>query len=88
MYVRPAFRRLGIGRSLALVAIETARHTGYQLMRLDTLPEMTDAITLYRSLGSGNAFHGVEIILIVSHRRLEYIAFERVDTPVWISTHL
>ena len=51
MYVRPAFRRLGIGKVLASEAIKTARHSGYRLMRLDTLPGMTQAITLYRSLG-------------------------------------
>ncbi len=51
LFVRPAFRKQGVGRLLAERLIEEARQIGYGTMRLDTLGSMRAARALYESLG-------------------------------------
>jgi putative acetyltransferase len=51
LYIRAQWRTGGWGRQLAQAAIAEARQIGYSRIRLDTLPTMTEAIGLYRSLG-------------------------------------
>lgn len=51
IYVPPRFRRKGIGRALALSAVEEARQLGYKQIVLDTLPFMREAESLFLSLG-------------------------------------
>jgi putative acetyltransferase len=51
LFVRPAFRRHGLGRKLAEKSVTAAGAIGYSLMRLDTLPRIKEALHLYESMG-------------------------------------
>ena len=51
LYVRPAFRGLGLGRQLAEAILDAARVSGYDHVLLDTLDDMEAARTLYEELG-------------------------------------
>jgi putative acetyltransferase len=51
LFVRPEFQGQRIGRLLAEAIIGEARRLGYICMRLDTVPVMERARTLYSSLG-------------------------------------
>lgn len=51
LYVRPAFRRFGLGRLMAQALLDEARRAGYSVTLLDTLDDMEAARGLYTSLG-------------------------------------
>ena len=51
LYIRPKYRRKNVGRDLSNAIIHKSKEIGYKYMRLDTLPFMKEAITLYLSLG-------------------------------------
>jgi ribosomal protein S18 acetylase RimI-like enzyme len=51
LYVRPAFRGLGLGRQMAEAMLDMARGAGYACVLLDTLDDMESARTLYEDLG-------------------------------------
>jgi putative acetyltransferase len=51
LYVRPANRGKGIGRLLAESILERARNLGHKRVRLETLPSMREAISMYKTMG-------------------------------------
>ena len=51
LYVRNAFRRVGLGRVLAQALLDRATQAGYSVMLLDTLDDMEAAREMYASLG-------------------------------------
>lgn len=51
LYVSPDGRGLGIGKKLIEAIVREASRIGYREMRLDTLPSMAEAISLYRKAG-------------------------------------
>jgi putative acetyltransferase len=51
LYVRPAFRRFGLGRLLAQALMDRGLQAGYSTLLLDTLDDMEAARGLYASLG-------------------------------------
>jgi ribosomal protein S18 acetylase RimI-like enzyme len=51
LYVRLAFRGMGVGRTLAAAVLAEAKAIGYRAVRLDTLATMREAQALYLSMG-------------------------------------
>src|SRR5437660_1381749 len=51
LYVRPSARGTGLGRHLVEAIVAEARRLGYTHMRLDTVPGMDAAQSLYEQLG-------------------------------------
>ncbi len=51
LYVRPGFRKSGVGRQLAEAILDCARRVGYDCVLLDTLDDMESARALYQDLG-------------------------------------
>jgi putative acetyltransferase len=51
LYVRPAYRGLGLGRALLEWVMNEARAAGYSELVGDTMPQMSQALALYRQMG-------------------------------------
>lgn len=51
LYIRPKFRKHGLGTILVKRIITDASEIGYSAILLDTFPFLDDAIRLYKSLG-------------------------------------
>jgi putative acetyltransferase len=51
LYVRAEYRGAGVGKALIEAVIRAARAAGYRELRLDTLPSMASAQSLYGKLG-------------------------------------
>ncbi len=51
LYIRPSFRKFGIGDKLVKLLIREARRLGYRKMLLDTLDILEPAIRLYQTNG-------------------------------------
>lgn len=51
LFVRPQARGVGVGKALVTDLLKLAAERGYREVKLDTLPEMTAAIVLYKSFG-------------------------------------
>lgn len=51
LFLRPGARGLGLGRALSEAIVAAARGLGYRELRLDTLPSMGAAISLYEQMG-------------------------------------
>ncbi|MNY47067.1 Acetyltransferase (GNAT) family protein [compost metagenome] len=51
MYVSSASRGKGVGKKLMLKCIEFANSLGYKKIYLETMPELSAAVTAYEKLG-------------------------------------
>lgn len=51
LFVRPGQRGMGIGRVLAECVVDEARALGYARLKLDTLPQLKEALALYAQMG-------------------------------------
>jgi GNAT superfamily N-acetyltransferase len=75
LFVRPAYRGMGVGKTLVDTVIHDAREIGYRQMRLDTLGFMDGALRLYRSLG----FRDIAPYIEVSDSLKQHICFLECD---------
>lgn len=51
LYLAPAARGKGLGKALMLRAMAWAKEAGYAQVYLETMPELSNAVTMYEQLG-------------------------------------
>jgi putative acetyltransferase len=51
LFVKPIYRGLGIGKKLVEMVINTAKNNHYEIMKLDTLINLNEAVELYKAMG-------------------------------------
>jgi putative acetyltransferase len=51
LYLAPAARGTGLGKALMLKAMAWAKEAGYEQVYLETMPELSNAVTMYEKLG-------------------------------------
>jgi putative acetyltransferase len=51
LYLAPTARGTGLGKSLMLKAMDWAKQTGYEQVYLETMPELSNAVSMYEKLG-------------------------------------
>ena len=69
IYVRTAFRRQGLARTLTERLVAQARVMGYDVAAISTWPDNTQALALYRDLG----FVPIEPFKIHTHAQLVFL---------------
>ncbi len=51
MYLKPEARNLGLGRQLISLCLEQAKAMGYRQVYLETMPELSKAVSVYEKFG-------------------------------------
>lgn len=51
LYLAPVARGTGLGKALMLKAMAWAKATGYEQVYLETMPELSNAVSMYEKLG-------------------------------------
>ena len=51
LYLAPGSRGTGLGKALMLKAMTWAKEAGYEQVYLETMPELSKAVTMYEKLG-------------------------------------
>jgi putative acetyltransferase len=51
LYLAPAARGKGLGKALMLKAMAWAKEAGYEQVYLETMPELSNAVSMYENLG-------------------------------------
>ena len=51
LYLAPTARGTGLGKALMLKAMAWAKENGYEQVYLETMPELSNAVTMYEKLG-------------------------------------